>query len=248
MAPLLLSNLGTGRAEVLRVGCACVEIAGSRVRARFGTFVFDDSSRELRSGAEPVPLSPKAFDLLAVLFRARPRALSKAELRDHLWPDTVVGETSLPRVVGEIRRALGDRPDPASFVRTVQRFGYAFVGDAVEDVGDAGSGGTGGGPLTGCALLWGERIVPLVEGENVVGRDPECVVAIPSGLVSRQHARLVVDGERAVLHDLGSKNGTLLCGRRVEGSVELAEGDEIRIGPALLVFCAPASGSTRTRR
>ena len=212
--------------------------------ARFGTFVFDESSRELRSGSQPVPLSPKAFELLAALFQARPRALSKAELRDRLWPDTVVGETSLPRVVGEIRRALGDRPDQACFVRTVQRFGYAFVGDVIADAGEPARAADG--PVTGCALLWGERLVPLAAGENVVGRDTESTVAIPSRLVSRQHARIVVDGDRAVLHDLGSKNGTLLRGRRVEGSVELADGDEIRIGPALLVFCVPSAGSTRT--
>jgi DNA-binding winged helix-turn-helix (wHTH) protein len=216
------------------------------VSGRFGTFVFDESSRELRSGSQPVPLSPKAFELLAALFQARPRALSKAELRDRLWPDTVVGETSLPRVVGEIRRALGDRPDQACFVRTVQRFGYAFVGDSVEDV-EPGSVRAGSGPVTGCALLWGERIVPLAAGENVVGRDPECALTIPSGLVSRRHARIVVTGERATLRDLGSKNGTLVGGRRVKGESQLAEGDEIRIGPALLVFCVPAVGSTRSR-
>jgi len=217
------------------------------VKVHFATFVFDEASRDLRSAGQRVSLSPQAFDLLGLLLRVRPRALSKAELRDRVWPDTVVGETSLPRVVGEIRRALGDRPDQASFVRTVQRFGYAFVGDAVEDVGGAGSEGARGSSSTGCALLWGERLVPLAAGENVVGRDPECAVAIPSGLVSRQHARIVVSGERAVLHDLGSKNGTLLRGVRVLGNVELADGDEIRIGPALLVFCAPAAGSTRTR-
>jgi DNA-binding winged helix-turn-helix (wHTH) protein len=218
------------------------------VSTRFGKFVFDQSSRELRSGGQRVPLSPKAFDLLAVLICARPRALSKAELRDRLWPDTVVGETSLPRVVGEVRRALGDRPDQASVVRTVQRFGYAFAGDAVDDVGRAGSGRAGGGPETGCALLWGERIIPLSEGAKVVGRDPDCALTIPSGLVSRRHARIVVTGKRATLWDLGSKNGTLIGGQRVKGERQLAEGDEIRIGPALLVFCAAGVGSTRTRR
>jgi len=215
--------------------------------ARFGKFVFDESSRELRSGSQPVPLSPKAFELLAVLFRERPRALSKAELRDRLWPDTFVGETSLPRIVGEIRRALGDRSDRASFVRTVHRFGYAFVG-VVTDVGERGSGRAGTGPETGCALLWGERIVSLAEGENVVGRDAGCTLTIPSSLVSRRHASIVVTGERATLRDLGSKNGTSIAGRRLEGERALAEGDEVRIGPALLVFCTPSAGSTRTRR
>jgi pSer/pThr/pTyr-binding forkhead associated (FHA) protein len=72
------------------------------------------------------------------------------------------------------------------------------------------------------------------------------VLTIPSGLVSRQHALIVVDGERATLRDLGSKNGTLVGGRRVEGDVPLADGDELRIGPALLVFCSPGPGSTRS--
>ena len=216
--------------------------------ARFGRFVFDEASRSLTAGGRPVPLSPKAFDLLAVLLGERPRALSKAELRDRLWPDTFVGETSLPRVVGEVRRALGDGPGQSSFVRTVPRFGYAFVGTVASEPGEARPAGAGRPPATGCALSWGERLVPLSEGENVVGRDPDCAVAIPSGLVSRRHACIAVRGERVTLRDLGSKNGTLLRGVRVKGEVLLAEGDEVRIGPALLVFCAPGDGSTRTRR
>jgi pSer/pThr/pTyr-binding forkhead associated (FHA) protein len=73
-------------------------------------------------------------------------------------------------------------------------------------------------------------------------------LTIPSGLVSRQHARFVVGRSGATLVDLGSKNGTLVHGRRIEGETRLNDGDEIRIGPALLVFCAPGAGSTRTRR
>jgi DNA-binding winged helix-turn-helix (wHTH) protein len=245
---LLVSKLGGDRAEVLRVGCAFVEDRRSGVSVRFGRFVFDEASRELRAGGRLVPFSPKAFDLLAVLLRERPRALAKAELRDRLWPDTFVGETSLPRVVGEIRRALGERPDGPSCVRTVQRFGYAFVGAATDDAGSAGARPAAGVAETGCALLWGERLIPLAAGENLVGRDPECVLAIPSGLVSRQHASIRVDGERVTLRDLGSKNGTLVAGRRVAGELPLSDGDELKIGPARLIFCAPGAGSTRTLR
>ncbi len=215
---------------------------------RFGRFAFDEASRELRAGGRLVPLSPKAIDLLAALLRERPRALPKAELRDRIWPDTFVGETSLPRIVGEIRRALGERPGEPSLVRTVQRFGYAFVGVATDGAVGAGREPGASGLQGSCALLWGERLVPLARGENLVGRGPECVLSIPSGLVSRQHARIDVDGERVTLRDLGSKNGTLVGGRRVEGEVPLADGDEVRIGPALLVLCAPGAGSTRTRR
>lgn len=239
-------KVGGQRDEVLRDGCGFLETGSSKLSTRFGRFVFDEPSRELTAGDRRVPLSPKALDLLAALLRERPRAVSKAELRDRLWPDTFVGETSLPRVVGEVRRALGERPGEERFVRTVQRYGYAFVGDV--DGEDRPGRDRVDSPQTGPAVLWGDRIVPLAVGENVVGRDPEAALTIPSGLVSRQHARIVVTPERVTLQDLGSKNGTLCGGRRVTGEVELTDGDEIRIGPALLVFCAPGADSTRSRR
>jgi len=218
------------------------------VSVRFGRFVFNEPRRELTRDGRRVALSPQAFELLAVLLRERPRALSKAELRDRLWPGTFVGETSLPRVVGEVRRALGDRPGEERLVRTVHRFGYAFVGEVSEEEQSARSEAVADAAETGAGLMWGERLVPLAFGENVVGREAGCALTIPSGLVSRRHARIVVTVQGATVVDLGSKNGTLVGGRRIEQETWLADGDEIRIGPARLVFCAPGAVSTRTGR
>jgi TolB-like protein/DNA-binding winged helix-turn-helix (wHTH) protein/Tfp pilus assembly protein PilF len=92
----------------------------------FGEFTLDLASRELRRGVEPVRLSPKAFQLLEILVTNRPKALSKAELQDRLWPRTFVVEKNLANLVSEIRQALGDSPSAAGFIRTVPRFGYAF--------------------------------------------------------------------------------------------------------------------------
>ena len=64
----------------------------------------DLDSRELRRGAEPVRLSPKAFHLLEILVANRPKALSKADLQDKLWPDTFVVEKNLANLVSEIRQ------------------------------------------------------------------------------------------------------------------------------------------------
>jgi len=62
--------------------------------------------------------------------------------------------------------------------------------------------------------------------------------------VSRHHARIVVDGARAVLEDLGSKNGTSVRGRRLTAPAELQDGDEIGIGPAVLVFRSSSGDGT----
>ena len=96
------------------------------MQVSFGEFVLDFESRELRRGVEPVRLSPKALQLLQILVSERPRALSKADLQDRLWPDTFVVEKNLANLISEIREALGeDRLEPR-FIRTVPRYGYAF--------------------------------------------------------------------------------------------------------------------------
>jgi len=49
------------------------------VQARFGAFTFDDGRREMRRNDQLVHLSPKAFDLLGLMLRRRPNAVSKAD-------------------------------------------------------------------------------------------------------------------------------------------------------------------------
>src|SRR5512143_1476268 len=108
------------------------------MRVRFGEFVLDGEARELTRSGERVAVSTKGLSLLAALIESRPRVLSRAELQDRLWPDSAVGYTSLPAVVRELRRLLGDRPGSPRFLRTVRGFGYSFCGRAEE----AGANGT----------------------------------------------------------------------------------------------------------
>ena len=65
--------------------------------------------------------------------------------------------------------------------------------------------------------------------------------------MSRRHARILVEGDRAVLEDLGSKNGTRLGGDRIEGPTELIDRNEIWIGSEVLTFrAAPTTLATET--
>ena len=96
---------------------------------RFGDFSLDRDRRLLMRGAEPVPLARKAFDFLDLLVAERPRAVAKEQIRDRVWPKTVVSESTLNGLVGELRAALGDDAHAPRYIRTVHAFGYAFVAD-----------------------------------------------------------------------------------------------------------------------
>jgi DNA-binding winged helix-turn-helix (wHTH) protein len=202
------------------------------VRVRFGEFVLDDQTRELRREGRPVALPSKALLLLEVLLRERPRAVGKDELMRRVWPGTHVTEASLSSLVAEVRAALNDTRRTPRFIRTVHGFGYAFSGDAVESAEPVGAAPAG----TVYRLIWNRREITLTEGENLLGRDRDSVAWLDSPTVSRRHARIVVQGDRAYIEDLRSRNGTLVSGRRISVPTPLGNGDQIRVGALTMVF------------
>jgi DNA-binding winged helix-turn-helix (wHTH) protein len=205
------------------------------VPIRFGDFVFDEDTRELTRGGEQVPLSPKAFELLRHLLRQRPRAISKDELNALIWPDTHVTAASLAGAASDLRAALDDRRRRPKFIRTVHSFGYAFCGQA-EAIGEAALAAAA--PSAGCVyrLIWRRREIELSRGENLLGRDRHSVAWFDSPTVSRRHARILVAADRAILEDLGSRNGTWLGGKRITGPVPLSDLDEIKLGSLVMLF------------
>ena len=198
------------------------------MRLRFGECVLDTERHELTRAGRLVALSPKAFRLLQVLAERRPRIVGKSELRPLVWPDTIVGGTTLARLVNELRAAISEEARSARFIRTVPRVGYGFVGPVIDEEA----------PLATrtCSLQWGTRQIPLRAGENVIGRGGEASITIGAARVSRRHARILLDDGCATIEDLGSKNGTYVAERRVQVPTELRHGDTIGIGTALLVF------------
>jgi DNA-binding winged helix-turn-helix (wHTH) protein len=210
-------------------------------RVHFGACVFDREMRQLRRGDSPQRLKPQAFELLDLLIARWPAAVSKQEIRDRLWPETFVSESTLSSLAAQVRRALGR--EGAKAIRTVHGFGYAFAAEATEEKARRA-------PASIAAhLTWNRRTIVLLDGENVIGRDPDVAVRIEAPGVSRRHARILAEGGRFVLEDLKSKNGTYLRDVRLSPSAELADGDEVRLGQTLLVFSVLREGApTATER
>ena len=220
------------------------------MRVRFDSFEFDTATRELRQEGTRVHLSPKSFDLLQILVERRPALVTKTELQDQLWPDTVVLEANLGNAVAEIRKALGDDPRSPRFVWTVSRRGYRFAADV--DVAGAPDSPRAHGAVRWW-LVWKDTILPLSEGENVVGRSPNCGIWMDAASVSREHANVVIAGGRAHLEDRGSTNGTFLNGTRLETRHPLVDGNTVTFGSEEAVFrewsdtAAPATEPVHSR-
>ena len=206
------------------------------MRLDLGPVTLDTDRHQVLRGDEPLHLTKKAFQLLELLVENRPRALSKEDIQNALWPKTFVSDSSLTTLVNEIRTLLSETAREPHLIRTVHGYGYAFEGTVPPPPS-----------ASGCRLVWGEREVLLDEGENILGRDPEARGSIPDASLSRRHARITVRGDVATIEDLASKNGTFLGDERVTGSVPLSDGDTIRLGLVRLVFRAPGSFSTTTK-
>jgi hypothetical protein len=189
-----------------------------------------------------VHLSPKAFELLKALVEYYPRAVSKAELHERLWHGIFVSEGNLALLMTEIRTALGDDARDPRYIRTLHGFGYAFKAEVNHVPLAAIVAGADGKTQW---LVWESRSYRLAAGDNVIGRNPDSQVVLDVPGVSRRHARITIDQDAARVIDLGSKNGTIVRGRRITSATEIRDGDQLEIGPVVLTFrdVLPARGT-----
>jgi ABC-type multidrug transport system ATPase subunit/pSer/pThr/pTyr-binding forkhead associated (FHA) protein len=80
------------------------------------------------------------------------------------------------------------------------------------------------------------RAFALAPGTFVAGRSAETDFELSHVEISRQHCRFTWDGQNCTVEDLGSARGTRVNGQRIESATTLQPGDQIVIGPAILVF------------
>jgi DNA-binding winged helix-turn-helix (wHTH) protein len=94
---------------------------------RFDEFEVDDREFRLSANGAPLQVEPKVLRLLLYLIENRNRLVRKQELLDRVWPDAMVTENALTRVVGLLRKALNDDSHVPRFIETVPTAGYRFI-------------------------------------------------------------------------------------------------------------------------
>lgn len=93
-----------------------------------------------------------------------------------------------------------------------------------------------GGRFT-CYLKDGSNVYPLHVGMNSVGRLPDNDVVVRDECVSRRHCAVVIHSDlRCEIHDVASKNGTILNGKKIPGPTRLQSGDQITLCNRRLTF------------
>ncbi|HMO79232.1 MAG TPA: winged helix-turn-helix domain-containing protein [Pyrinomonadaceae bacterium] len=95
----------------------------------FGDFTFGLGEKILSRGNERISLAPKVAETLSILLESPGRLLTKDELMERLWPDTVVEERNLAQNIFILRKVFGSGEGKEQFIETVPRRGYRFVGE-----------------------------------------------------------------------------------------------------------------------
>jgi TolB-like protein/DNA-binding winged helix-turn-helix (wHTH) protein len=93
----------------------------------FGSFQLDDHERRLTQDGQAIHLQPRTFDVLRYLLEHASKLVSKQEVLDAVWKETIVTESSLTGCIRQIRAALGDDADSPTYIETVPVTGYRFI-------------------------------------------------------------------------------------------------------------------------
>jgi DNA-binding winged helix-turn-helix (wHTH) protein/tetratricopeptide (TPR) repeat protein/TolB-like protein len=98
----------------------------------FKSFRLDVEERQLLDDNSPVPLTPKSFDVLALLVENRGHLVKKEEILDVIWANSFVEEQNITRTIHTLRKVLGDDGNGNRFIETVAKKGYRFVAEVTE--------------------------------------------------------------------------------------------------------------------
>jgi TolB-like protein/DNA-binding winged helix-turn-helix (wHTH) protein/predicted Zn-dependent protease len=99
----------------------------------FKTFCLDTANHLLWRNGDRVPITPKAFDVLAYLVGHAGRVVTQDEILEAVWSETYVNPEVLRKYILEIRKVLGDRPGNPEFVETLPKRGYRFVAPVTDE-------------------------------------------------------------------------------------------------------------------
>lgn len=95
-------------------------------------------------------------------------------------------------------------------------------------------------------LRFSDHDIELTQGDTVLGRGPKNTVVLDDSLVSRMHAKIVVQADVVTIEDLGSANGVLVNGERIDRKRALTNGDRVVLGQQSFTLSMQSANVSRT--
>lgn len=196
-------------------------------------------AKTFRSGIQPVEIASalrRELDTKAAVV-SRDRILAPNSLTVRLSPTDDEKMATLGSALGAELDTLVQKHAKAQ--------GYSFAGPVTitirrDDSVPTGTIGIDSGTASG-QVSWravvdveGKRH-PLTKSRTIIGRGSDADITIADSGTSRKHVEILWDGERAMVRDLGSTNGSFLNGQKV-GEAALAPDSTVRIGRTDIVF------------
>jgi len=103
---------------------------------RIGDARVDFATLSIEGQGGRVSVEPKVMDLLQVLVENAGTVVSRADLLDRVWSDTIGSDESLSRAVSLLRRAFGEERGGRKYIETVPKRGYRLVAEVVTEADD----------------------------------------------------------------------------------------------------------------
>lgn len=103
---------------------------GENHQIQFDDFVLDTRDERLFGSSGSIAIGRKAYGVLSVLIASEGLLVTKEELFERVWQDTIVSDSALTSVIKELRLALGDKRGRNGLIETVYGRGYRFTGNA----------------------------------------------------------------------------------------------------------------------
>jgi DNA-binding winged helix-turn-helix (wHTH) protein/TolB-like protein/Tfp pilus assembly protein PilF len=149
----------------------------------FGPFRLYPSEQLLLRQDDPIPLAPKAFDLLVALIGSHGHLVTRETLMQTLWPNSFVEETNLTVNISLLRKALEDMPSGRPWIATVPKRGYRFDGPVtIHPAGNGASALMENPPVREDVAMAAE----VVEASPAETEAPQSLLTTPEGSLRRR--------------------------------------------------------------
>ena len=73
--------------------------------------------------------------------------------------------------------------------------------------------------------------IPIAGAEFIIGRDPQCQLRPSSPAISKKHCAIVIRGNKVLVRDFGSTNGTFINDAPVKDEIEVNDKAQLKVGP-----------------